>query len=31
VAFRCHLLDAYNFVAQLLEGHCNVFLRGVTR
>jgi hypothetical protein len=24
-AFRRHLLDAYNFVAQLLEGHSNVF------
>jgi hypothetical protein len=24
-AFRCHLLDAYNFIAHLLEGHCNVF------
>jgi hypothetical protein len=25
------MLDADDFVAELLEGHCNVFLRGVTR
>jgi hypothetical protein len=29
-AFRRHLLDADNFIAQLLEGHSNVFDRGVT-
>jgi hypothetical protein len=27
--FRRHLLDADDFVAQLLEGHSNVFRRGV--
>jgi hypothetical protein len=30
-AFRRYLLDAYNFVAQHLEGHCIGFRRGVTR
>jgi hypothetical protein len=30
-AFRPHLLDAYKFVAQLYEGHCKIFRRGVTR
>jgi hypothetical protein len=28
-AFRRHLLNADDFVAQLLEGHWNVFRRGV--
>jgi hypothetical protein len=28
MAFRRHLLDADDFVAQLLEGHCNVFKSG---
>jgi hypothetical protein len=26
--FRRHLLDADDFIAQLLEGHSNVFRRG---
>jgi hypothetical protein len=30
-ALRSHLLDADDFVAQLLEGHCNVFRLGVIR
>jgi hypothetical protein len=30
-AFRRHLLDAYNFVAQLLEAQSNVFRLGVSR
>jgi hypothetical protein len=29
MAFRRQLLDADDFVAQLLEGHCNVFRPGV--
>jgi hypothetical protein len=28
--FGSHLLDVDDFVSQLLEGHCNVFGRGVT-